>query len=69
MPAKVWERRIEHITTELDDPEDRQDAEKFNLAACRIFKALPKSERRTFFEILDAAERLCTNKASIGRNG
>ena len=49
MPAKVWERRIEHITTELDDPEDRQHAEKFNLAACRIFKALPKSERRTFF--------------------
>lgn len=57
--AKWWEKKInDGLQSKSDDADETREIEKFNEAASRIYKALPKSERRAFVDLLSATREL-----------
>lgn len=58
--AKWWQKRVGFTPLQCDNPEEGILMERFNQAAQQVFKALPKSERRAFFEMLATANELHT---------
>lgn len=57
--AKWWEKKInDGLQSRPDNANEIREIEKFNEAASRVYKALPKNERRAFIDLLNATREL-----------
>jgi hypothetical protein len=59
---KAYEKHISGIAV-IDDPEERQMAERFDEIFTDLFKIVPKAKRRLLFDMLHVLGDLFTNEA------